>query len=140
MAASAVLADPVRIDVVAVHMSEGHAVLTLSREHSAAWFSKFAEVVFGDDFHKRVPDGWRQKGRHSVRAGAFDVYDGPMRVRHVPSDEASFRQLMVAVRHAIKRTNAAEPSEDPPIADSSLTPVLEDVLRTDQRGASREAR
>ena len=130
------LADPVHIDVVAVRMGEGHAVLTLSREHSSEWDSKFVEVIFSDDFHKRVPDGWRQKGKYSVRAGAFDVSGGLMRVRHVPSDEASFRQLMVAVRHAIERTNAAEPSEDPPIADSSLTPVLEDVFRTGQRGAA----
>ena len=134
--ASAVLAEPVRIDVVAVRMDEGHAVLTLSREHSKAWYSKFAEVTFGDDFHRRVPDGWQHKGKRSVSVTAFDLYDGVLRIRHVPSDEASFRQLMVAVRHAIGRTNAAEPSEDPPIADSSLTPVLEDVFRTGQRGVA----
>ena len=34
---------------------------------------------------------------------------------------------MVAVRYALEQTNAAEPAEDPPIADGSLTPVLEEV-------------
>ena len=48
------------------------------------------------------------------------------------------RQLMVAVRHALEQTNAAEPAEDPRIADSSLTPVLEDVFRTDQVGVASE--
>lgn len=139
VAASAVLGDPVHIDVVAVRMDDGHAVLTLSREHSKAWYSKFFEVTLGDDFHMRLPDGWQHKGKRSVSVSAFDLYDGVLRIRHVPSDEASFRQLMVAVRYALERTNAAEPSEDPPIADSSLTPVLEDVFRPAQRGVASEA-
>ena len=133
------LAEPVRIEVVAVRMAEGHAVLTLSREHSKAWYSKFFELTFGADFHERVPDRWQHKGRRSVSVQSFDLYDGVLRIRNVPSDEASFRQLMVAVRHVIERTNSAEPSEDPPIANSSLTPVLEDVFRTGQRGLPSEA-
>ena len=137
--ASAALAEPVRIDVIAVRMDEGHAVLTLSREHSKAWYRKFVEVTFGDDFHERVPDGWQHKGKRSVGVQAFDLFDGVLRIRNVPSDEASFRRLMVAFRYAVERTNAAEPSEDPPIADSSLTPVLEDVFRTGQRGVASEA-
>ncbi len=136
--ASVVPADPVRIDVIDVHIEEGHAVLNLSREHSTAWYRKFAAVIFGDDFHDRVPDGWLHKGKRSVGVQAFDLYGGVLRVRNVPSDEASFRQLMVAVRYALEQTNAAEPAEDPPIADSSLTPVLEDVFRTDQGGAANE--
>ena len=114
--------------VTGVLMDKGHAVLTLSREHSTAWSRKFSAVVFGDDFHERVPDGWQHKGKRSVGALAFDLYGGILRIRNVPSDESSFRQLMVAVRHAVERTNAAEPAEDPPIAGSSLTPVLEDVF------------
>ena len=117
-------------------MDEGQAVLTLSREHSEAWHSKFFELTFGADFHERVPDGWQHKGRRSVGIQSFDLYDGVLRVRNVPSDHASFRQLMVAVRHVIERTNAAEPSEDPPLADSSLTPVLEDVFRTELPGVA----
>lgn len=136
--ASTVLADPVRIDVTAVRMDNGHAMLTLSREHSAAWYSKFAEVVFGTDFHDRVPNGWRHKGERSVSVQAFDLYGGVLRIRNVPSDESLFRQLMVAVRYALERTNAAEPPEDPPIADSSLTPVLEEVFPADQRGVEDE--
>ena len=135
--ASAVLAEPVHVDVVAVRMDEGHAVLTLSREHSKAWYSKFFEVVYGDDFHERVPDGWQHKGRRSVSIQSFDLYDAVLRIRNVPSDEASFRQLMVAVRYALDQANAAQPTEDPPIADSSLTPVLEDVFRTGQRAGGK---
>ena len=136
--ASAVLAEPVHIDVIAVRMDEGHAVLTLSREHSKAWYRKFAEVIFGDDFHERVPDRWQHKGRRSVSVQSFDLYDAVLRIRNVPSDEASLRQLMVAVRYALDQTNAAQPRENPPIADSSLTPVLEDVFRTDQRAGANE--
>ena len=110
-------------------MDEGHAVLTLSREHSTAWRRKFSEVIFGADSHQQVPDGWQHKGKRSVRIQAYDLYDGVLRIRNVPSDEASFRQLMAAVRQALDRTNAAEPSEDPPIADKSLTPVLEEMFQ-----------
>ena len=131
VAASVVSADPVRIDVIDVHMEEGHAVLSLSREHSTAWYRKFAEVIFGGDFHDRVPDGWLHKRARSVGVQAFDLHGGVLRVRNVPSDEASFRQLMAAFRFALEQTNAAKPAEDPPIADSSLTPVLEEVFRTD---------
>ena len=46
---------------------------------------------------------------------------------------------MVAVRYALEQTNAAEPAEDPPIADGSLTPVLEEVFQTDQGGEASEA-
>lgn len=59
-------------------------------------------------------------------------------IENVPSDEASFRQLMVAVRYVLEQANTAEPGEDPPIADSSLTPVLEEVFRIDQGGAASE--
>ena len=119
-------------------MEEGHAVLSLSRDHSTAWYRKFAEVIFGDDFRDRVPDGWLHKGERSVSVQAFNLYGGVLRIRNVPSDEASFRQLMVAVRYALEQTNAAEPAEDPLIADGNLTPVLEDVFRTDQGGAASE--
>ena len=122
--------DTVQIEVVGVHMDEGHAVLTLSREHSTAWYRKFSEVVFGAGFHEQVPEGWQHKVERGVSALAFDLHGRILRIRNVPSDEASFRQLMVAVRQAVERTNAAEPAEDPPIADSSLTPVLEDVFQS----------
>ena len=119
-------------------MEGGHAVLSLSREHSTAWMGKFVQVISGGDFRERVPDGWLHKGERGVRVLGFGLYRSVLRVENVPSDEASFRQLMVAVRHALEQTNAAEPAEDPPIADSSLTPVLEDVFRTDQVGAASE--
>ena len=138
--AAAVSADPVRIDVIDVRIEEGHAELSLSREHSTAWYRKFQDVFFSDDFHDRLPDGWRYKRERSVSIVAFDLYGGVLRIRNVPSDEASFRQLMVAVRYAVEQTNAAEPAEDPPIADRSLTPVLEDVFRTDQGGTASEPR
>lgn len=131
-----VAADPVRIDVTDVRVEEGHAVLSLSREHSTAWYRKFADVIFGNDFHDRVPDGWLHKGDRSVSVQAFDLYRGVLRIRNVPSDEASFRQLMVAVRYALDQTNAAEPTEDPPIADSSLAPVLEEVFQVKGGAAS----
>ena len=122
--------DTVQIEVVGVHMDEGHAVLTLSREHSTAWYRKFSQLVFSVGFHEQVPDGWQHKVERGVSALAFDLYGRILRIRNVPSDEASFRQLMVAVRDAVERTNAAAPAEDPPIAGSSLTPVLEDVFRS----------
>ena len=136
--ASVVSADPVRIDVIDVRIEEGHAVLTLSREHSTAWYRKFAEVTFGRDFFDRVPEGWQHRGRSSVTVQAFDLYGTVLRIRNVPSDEASFRKLMGAVRYALEQTNAAEPAEDPPIADSSLMPVLEEVFPIDQGGVPSE--
>ena len=138
--ASAVCADPVRIDVIGVRIEEGHALLSLSREDSTAWYRRFVEVIFSDDFRDRVPDGWLHKGERSVSGLAFEMYGGVLRIKNVPSDEASFRQLMVAVRYALEQTNAAEPAEDPPIADGSLVPVLEEVFRTDEGGAASEAK
>ena len=138
VAASVVSADPVRIEVVGVRMEGGHAVLSLSREHSTAWMGKFVQVISGGDFRERVPDGWLHKGERGVSVLGFALYRGVLQVENVPSDEASFRQLMVAVRYALEQTNAAEPAEDPPIADSSLTPVLEEVFQTAQVGAASE--
>lgn len=122
-------AGPVRIDVIGVCVEGGHAVLSLSREYSTPWLRGFNAVFLGDDFREHVPDGWVHKGKHRVSGLGYDLRDRVLQIRNVPSDEASFRQLMVAVRIALERTNATEPTEDPPIADSSLTPVLEEVFR-----------
>lgn len=137
-ARSAVSAGPVRIDVVGVSVEKGRAVLSLSREFSTPWARKFNEVYFGDDFRERLPDGWSHKGKRRVSGLGYDLRGRVLRIVEVPNDEASFRQLMVAVRYALEQTNAAEPGEDPPVADSSLTPVLEEVFRTDQGGAASE--
>ena len=137
--ASVVSAEPVRIDVIGVRMEEGHAELSLSREYSTAWRRKFLEVLAGHDFHERVPDGWLHKGERYVSVQAVHLYRGVLRIRNVPSDKASFRKLMVAVRYALEQTNATEPAEDPPIADASLTPVLEEVFQIDQGGVASEA-
>ena len=115
-------------------MAEGHVLLSLSREHSNAWALQFMEVLSGDDFRERVPDGWLHKREYGVNVLAFGLYRDVLRIDSVPSDEASFRKLMVAVRFALEQTNAAKPAEDPPIADASLTPVVEEVFRTDQAG------
>lgn len=131
-----VSADPVRIDVIGVFMEEGHAVLSLSREYSSAWLCEFNAVFLGDDFRERVPDGWLHKGKHRVSGLGYHLRDRVLWVWNVPSDEASFRQLMVAVRCALEQANAAEPMEDPPIADGSLAPVLEEVFQIEGGAAS----
>ena len=58
-----------------------------------------------------------------------------LRVYDVPADPVALRELMLVVRHAVARTNAAEPSDDPPRADSTLNHVVEEVFpgRSDEQ-------
>ena len=128
--ASFAAGEPVRIEVVGVRIENGHAVLTLNRRHSQDWVRTFYRVLGTDDFHELTPDRWRHKLKRSVSVVGFTVHDGMLRVSDVPGDAASLRQLMLAVRYAVDRTNAAEPSEDPPRADTSLNGVLEEVFAT----------
>ena len=128
--ASSASGEPVRIEVVGVRIENGHVVLTLNRRHSQDWAHTFYGVLFTDDFRELTPDRWRHKRKRSISVVGFSLYDGTLRVSDVPGDAASLRQLMLAVRYALDRTNAAEPSEDPPPADTSLNGVLEEVFAT----------
>ena len=116
--------------MVGVGIENGDVVLTLNRRHSQDWVRTFYRVLVTDDFHELTPDRWRHKLKRSVSVVGFTAHDGMLRVSDVPGDAASLRQLMLAVRYAVDRTNAAEPSEDPPRADSSLNGVLEEVFAT----------
>ena len=123
---------PVHIDVAGTEIERGHVSLFLSRRMSDAWRRAFWAETCAADFIERLPDEWKHKGR-----GASDglwTFDDDISVRDAPLDAASFRQLMCAVRDAMARTNAAEPSDDPPTADASLNVVLDEVFGVDSSG------
>ena len=126
----AAVGDPVHVEVVDVGIEDGHAILTFDRETSKDWDDTFDRIVDSKDFRGLVPDGWTHKRKHWISISGLVLLGDALRVRDVPVEAASLRQLMRAVRVAVESTNAAKPSEDPPRADSSLNGVLEEVFGT----------
>lgn len=119
---------PVRIEVVDARIEDGDVVLVLNRPHSEDWRRKFFEVCGTSGVQERIPEVWRRKADRGLGASAVAVYGSVLRVYDVPADPVMLRKLMLAVRHAVSRTNAAEPSDDPPRADSRLIHVVEEVF------------
>ena len=125
---------PVHIDIVDTRIERGHVTLFLSRRISVEWWSTFLAETGAPRFFERVPEVWRHKRSGRVSITAFTMLGDKLEVRDAPGDAASFRQLMLAVRDAVARTNAAAPSDDPPRADRRLNPVLEEVFAADSSG------
>ena len=126
--------NPVRIEVVEARVERGHAMLSLSRRPSDEWKRTFTGETAEQDFLKRIPDGWKHKRPNGSHGHALWVFDHGIQVRDAPADSASFKQLMLAVRDAVARTNAARPPDDPPTADASLNPVLDEVFPANSPG------
>lgn len=133
----AAVGDPVHVEVVDVGIEDGHAILTFDREISKDWDDTFERIVDSKDFRGLVPDGWTHKRKRWISINGLVLLRDALRVRDVPVEAASLRQLMRAVRVAVERTNAAKPAEDPPRADSSLNGVLEEVFGTGSRERGR---
>ena len=119
---------PVHVDVTGTEITDGDVRLLLSGRTSEAWERTFLAEILAEDFVERIPNGWKHHRARGPSLYGFSMFSDTLYVRDAPPDAASFRQLMLAVRGAMARTNAAEPSDDPPKADRSLKPVLEEVF------------
>lgn len=124
----AAVGAPVRIEVVDARIDDGDVVLVLNRRLSQDWRRTFIEVWGSSVVRERTPDVWRHKREWGYGASGVSVYGSLLRVYDVPADPVALRELMLVVRHAVARTNAAEPSDDPPRADSTLNHLVEDVF------------
>ena len=103
------------------------AALAVALTYAAVGGPVHVEVVDVGIKDGLAPDGRTHERERWIGISAFGLVGNAIRVNDVPAEAAPLRQLVRAARYAVEKTNVANPSEDPPRADSSLNGVLEEV-------------